>query len=132
MLKKYISLFISFTLIIPTIHYSKETKKVEIAKAVKQAEIDAKNDVNMVKWLLTGCLGGPIGYAVACSSEPTPKTSRLLGKSPEYIGAYTKVYKEKVKFLRKENTIPGCVVNTTFTLLCVYALICIGSIMSQL
>lgn len=134
MLKKFISLFISFTLIIiPIIHYSQETKEDEIAKAVKQAEIDAKNDVNMVKWLYTGCFAGLIGYAVACSSEPTPKTSRILGKSPEYIEAYTKAYKEKVKFLRKENAIPGCILNTTFVVLYVYASIAIvGSIMSQL
>lgn len=33
--------------------------------------------------------------------NPTPPPERLLGKSPEYIQAYTQVYKSRTVFLRK-------------------------------
>ena len=53
------------------------------------------------------CLSGAIGCAGSIPptaffllSKPTPPPERLLGKSPEYISAYTRAYKRKGKQIR--------------------------------
>ena len=50
--------------------------------------------------LLFGILAVPIGVHLYPHS-PTPPPERLLGKSPEYIEAYTQAYKSRTVLLRK-------------------------------
>ena len=52
----------------------------------------------------------PIAYAT--SVQPSPPPERLLGKSPEYVKAYTSVYVKNVKRLRNRSMIMGYAVPT--------------------
>jgi hypothetical protein len=83
----------------------------ELANACKQAEFDAQRDVNGALWVAAGFFGGIFGVAAAYLIEPTPPASRLIGKSSEYIQAYTDCYTSKAKSIQTNKAITGCVVS---------------------
>ena len=90
--------------------------------AVAAAEADANKDVKKPLWfgagsLLSGLLFLPIPYGYisppigAISTyfyQPAPPPSRLIGKSPEYIAAYTSAYKLKRGNIQVRWTSAGC------------------------
>ena len=43
-----------------------------------------------------------VGMAVALIYSPSPPTERFIGKSPEYISAYTDTYKSKARWLQAQ------------------------------
>ena len=49
-----------------------------------------------------------IPTAVAMINSPTPPADRLLGKSPEWVNAYTKAYKNVTRRHRTGATLIGC------------------------
>lgn len=94
----------------------------QLTDDANQAVIDAKNDVNNlhikepVLWgsaafvvaTLCGCLGGSVVLGAAHFYTPAPPAEKLIGKSPEYVAAYTLTYQET---LQKDNRIAaagGC------------------------
>ena len=60
--------------------------------------------------------------AVALIESPTPPAEHLLGKSPEWINAYTKAYKQSMRRYRAESSAAGCVFGGTVLAATVYAL----------
>lgn len=89
---------------------------------VAAAEADANKDVSKPLWfgagfLLSGLLFLPIplGYISPPAGtigtyfyRPGPPPSRLIGKSPEYIAAYTSAYKLKRGSIQVRWTSAGC------------------------
>lgn len=81
------------------------------------AERDAEADTNQVLWiggtfllgLAGGCVLGSVGLLGAHLYEPTPPTSQLMGKSPEYILLYTDAYKAKSRELHLRSSVLGCI-----------------------
>ena len=92
------------------------------AEAIIAAEQDANKDVNKPFWFGTGCflsglsfLPTPFGYIVPPSGavgtyfyRPAPPPARLIGKSPEYITAYTSTYQLKRGNIQARWTSVGC------------------------
>ena len=92
------------------------------AEAATAAEADANKDVNKLLCFSTGCvfsalffLPSPYGYFLpptgiigSYSYRPSPPPSRLIGKSPEYIAAYTSVYQLKRADIQAQWTSAGC------------------------
>ena len=60
------------------------------------------------------CIGGITGlsaWRIAFALNPaTPAPERLLGKSPEYVSAYTDVYKRRARNSRLKSMVSGTVV----------------------
>ena len=54
--------------------------------------------------------------------SPTPPAERLLGKSPEWINAYTKAYQSVTTGRRTEATLLGCITGGGILAATVYAL----------
>ena len=87
-------------------------QQAEMAEARVDAERDAKTDVNGTLWLGAGCLFNWVGVAAAYLTNPSsPPASRLIGKSPEYVSAYTDAYKAKGKSIQTSKAWLGLLVN---------------------
>lgn len=66
--------------------------------------------------ILLGGLAVPLGVHMY-PHNATPPPERLLGKSPEYIEAYTQIYKSEIASLRKTLVTKGSIAgNVGFTL----------------
>ncbi|MCD6507660.1 hypothetical protein J7M22_13705 [Candidatus Poribacteria bacterium] len=83
-------------------------QRAEIEEAKAAAEADAKANTNTGLWFVAGCLGGWVGLLVAYIYQPSPPASRLLGKSPEYVAAYTDAYKDAAKRIQVKWAWTGC------------------------
>lgn len=59
--------------------------------------------------------------AVALIKSPTPPAERLLGKSPEWVNAYTKAYKQTMRRHRAGSSAAGCVFGGTVLVVTVYS-----------
>ena len=91
-------------------------------EATTTAEADANKDVSKLLCFSAGCvlsalffLPSPYGYLFpptgiigSYSYRPVPPPSRLIGKSPEYISAYTTTYKSKRGNIQVLWTSAGC------------------------
>lgn len=82
----------------------------DIASACQQAQIDVRTDVNGTLWLGAGCLFGIFGVGAAYLIEPSPPAMRLMGKSPQYVAAYTDCYKSEGKTIQGKKAITGCLI----------------------
>ena len=92
------------------------------AEAAITAEADANKDVNKLLCFSAGCvlsglffLPSPYGYFFpptgiigSYSYRPVPPSSRLIGKSPEYIAAYTSAYQLKRGNIQARWVSAGC------------------------
>jgi hypothetical protein len=92
----------------------------EVEEARQAAEADAKRDVSGLMWLGAGCLFNVIGVGLAYLVTSTPQTSRLLGKSSEYVGAYTEAYTKTVRVNRVTWAAIGCAANSVLVALATY------------
>jgi len=92
----------------------------EVEEARQAGEADAKRDVSGLMWLGAGCLFNVIGVGLAYFVTSTPQTSRLLGKSSEYVGAYTEAYTKTVRVNRVTWAAIGCAVNSVLIALATY------------
>lgn len=80
------------------------------------AERDAEANTSQVLWiggnfllgLAGGCVLGSVGLLGAHLYEPPVPTSRLVGKSPEYVLVYADAYKAKARDLQIRSAFIGC------------------------
>ena len=81
----------------------------EMGQAIMQAQMDAAVDVNGCLWMGGGFLFGIFAVGAAYVIEPSPRAARLLGKSPEFVAAYTDAYRQKAKGIQVTNSVIGCI-----------------------
>ena len=100
----YILVFVTavFAFSMPFVAFAQQNS--ELHEAVIAAQRDAKAQVNQIGWWIQGCI--LIGFLTY--HAPQPPAARLVGKSPEYVDAYTQTYKQKVENLRMSAVVPGC------------------------
>ena len=98
----------------------------ESAEAVQAAKMDAQRDANGSMWFILSCLFGVIPLVIAYVIDPSPPMGRLMGKSPEYVAAYTDAYRAEVKHIRTNNALWGCLVGTGITI-AIYAIAIAGA-----
>lgn len=80
-----------------------------VKQAIFDANVDVRQQVSGMNWFLAGvfCQVWALGYVVLDTPQVSPK--RLLGKSPDYITAYTAEYQRKAKNKRIQRTCLGLV-----------------------
>lgn len=71
---------------------------------------DAKTDVSGTIWFMAGCCLSATGVLIAYIYAPNPPATRLLGKSPEYVAAYTDAYRAAAKGTQTSSAWNGCIV----------------------
>jgi hypothetical protein len=75
-------------------------------------EQSARANTSGMAWMAIGCIGGLLGVIVAYVYEPNPSITMLLGKSPEYVAAYTDAYKSAAKNTQTSKAWVGCIAST--------------------
>ncbi|TET47142.1 hypothetical protein E3J62_02345 [candidate division TA06 bacterium] len=96
-----------------------ELKGQELADIRAKAQADADAEVSKGVWFMIGflsCVGVLIAYAVT----PSPPQARLIGKSPEYVAAYTDAFASKAKNVQTLWAAGGCLVSTVLYLGCYF------------
>lgn len=93
-----------------------------VRSIAQEAQIQARNDVSGTLWLAVGCLLGFVGWLGAILIIPNPPAVSLLGKSPEYVAAYTDAYRVQAKSIQSNQALVGCLVGTGLEVLA-YALL---------
>ena len=78
-------------------------------RACFDAKLDVRKDVNTILWLGAGCLFSILGVGAAYVIKPSPPASRLLGKSSDYVAAYTNCYRHEGRKLQTRAAAVGCV-----------------------
>ncbi len=74
--------------------------------------IDAIGDVNGFLWFGCGCTFNYLGVGAALIAVPSPKQYRFMGKSQEYIWAYTRQYKKSRRSEQTKWAAIGCATGT--------------------
>ena len=75
-------------------------------------EQSARAATNGNLWLAAGCLAGIVGVVIAYVVEQNPPATALLGKSPEYVAAYTDGYRMTAARIQTGKAWTGCIVGT--------------------
>ncbi|MBN2379227.1 hypothetical protein JXM67_05440 [candidate division WOR-3 bacterium] len=78
------------------------------ADACLKARHDAEKKVQGMAWFALGCLMPVVGIIASYVVEPRPSGLELLGKSPEYVAAYTDCYEDKGRSIQIGNAWLGC------------------------
>lgn len=105
-LGKTLSLFLALLIIAVPI-LAQQTQQ-EVLRAEQQGEQDAIRDHKKMTWFIVGCLALVPGLLIATLIEPRPPQAAILGKSPDYVAAYTDAYVRKTKGLRTNWALYGC------------------------
>ena len=102
-----------------------QQNSVEAQAIIDAATMDANKDVNKPLWFGTGCLMSglvflplpgwsscllpPVGLTGTYFYQPEPPLARLMGKSPEYVEAYTSTYKSTRGNIQVRWASAGCI-----------------------
>ena len=80
----------------------------EMQQAKRDAERDVEKYVSLPAWGAMGFACGCLGIAYIYFSTPEIPVGVLLGKSPTYVGTYTRVYRDHAKRRRLQAAAIGC------------------------
>lgn len=72
------------------------------------AVADAEADTSSALWFGAGCLLSWVGVLVAYVVEPVPPYARIVGKPPEYVGRYVRVYTDAGRGEQTRMALFGC------------------------
>jgi hypothetical protein len=69
---------------------------------------DAEADTNTVLWFGAGCVLSLVGVLIGYVVEPSPPPSRYVGRSPEYVAAFSSAYRSAGSSAQGRSAIFGC------------------------
>ncbi len=98
--------------------------QAQATEACMQAEADVRRDVNGTLWIVAGFFFGLLGIGAAYIIEPDPPMSRLVGKDPGYVAAYTDCYKRAGRSIQVNKALIGCVASAVLSTACYGAYCC--------
>lgn len=99
----------------------------ETDEACAAAQADAEEETSGALWFLAGCALTWVGVVGAYVIKPNPTATKLLGKSPEYVAAYTDCYKDKAVSIQTKWAWIGCGVSAVAYLIYVIAVVAAAS-----
>jgi hypothetical protein len=117
MIKKTLLTVIIFFSIIVGQNYDPNTGEKIISNNIINDELndpcslaisDAKKEINSTLWFGAGCFFGLFGLGASYVVEPNPDTYRFVGKSNDYVAAYTSCYRMEAKKIQQQQARKGC------------------------
>ena len=111
---KYVSIVMMMFLFLCSPVFAVETNVTVIEQQARlDADIDVIRDARSLEWGLGGALCGFFALGASVAYAPTVPTANLMGKSPEYIIAYTDAYRSAMKRKNIMAAGVGCLVNVS-------------------
>ncbi len=100
------------------------------AQAKNDASMDAGN--NKWVWMAAGCFLSVWGILIAYVVAPSVPSTRVMGKSSEYVTNYTMCYQDTARSEQSMSAVWGCVVGTVVGLIAyvVYAVALTSAVVS--
>jgi hypothetical protein len=98
-------------LVYPATVLASETEGTAAEGAIA-GQVDGRANTSSILWFGAGCLFELLGVAAAYLMTPNPPAMRLLGKSPEYVAAYTDAYGTSAKNVQTNNAWLGCILSS--------------------
>jgi len=89
-----------------------ESVRSDSLLAVAHAQAAAEREVSKLTWFGVGCAVNVAGFAIATLTTSPPPESHLMGRSPEYVEAFTTAYKEKSRNIQMVYAGWGCAAST--------------------
>jgi hypothetical protein len=83
------------------------------AEGVVAGQADGRSSSSGFLWFGAGCLFTYFGVGAAYLITPSPPAMRLLGKSIEYVAAYTDAYAASARSVQTNNAWWGCILTNT-------------------
>jgi hypothetical protein len=80
----------------------------EALDATNDGKADADANISGVLWFVAGFFLSWVGILLGYLVTPSPDGTRLLGKSPAYVQAYTNAYQREGKAFQGLHAIYGC------------------------
>lgn len=93
------------------------TANAQLGDPCRDAATDVRRDVSETLWFALGCLFGVFGVGAAYLFAPSPHAMDLVGKSSDYVAAYTDCYKEEGRSIQTRKAFSGCLIWTIVALL---------------
>ena len=84
----------------------------EVQQATEDARRDAELNVSPFTWASVGFVCGCFAPAYAYLATPDIPIGALLGKTPAYVDAYTRVYHQNAKRRRIQASVIGCAIGS--------------------
>lgn len=72
---------------------------------------DGEAETTGILWFVAGCGLNILGVLAAYLIKPSPPAMKLVGKSPEYVAAYTDCYKDAAVSVQTKWAWIGCGTN---------------------
>jgi hypothetical protein len=91
---------------------SGESEHSQTWVATEEGIKDAEADVNRGEWFVAGLLLNGVGLLAAYVTGTEPRSSRLLGKDPDYVNAYTYAYTERAQHLKRRSALAGFTISS--------------------
>ena len=108
--KHFAAVAVIMSFMLPAVPIMAQQEELMAGRAAGEQAANAS--VSGTMWLAIGCVGGLVGLIVAYAFEPNPPATQLLGKTPEYVAAYTEAYKETSKKIQVSKAWVGCIAST--------------------
>lgn len=93
-----------------------EASEREYSQGLIDGKADARNDAHGALWFTCGFFTQCIGVGAAILASPSPNSEKFIGKSPDYIEAYTSAYRSKRRSLQTTWSMVGCVASNCIVL----------------
>ena len=95
----------------------------EVEQATADARRDAELNVSSLAWGSAGFVCTFFAPIYAYLALPEVPVGALLGKSPEYVDAYTLVYQQNVRRRRLQASVIGCAIGSAVGTLTSYMVV---------
>ena len=111
-IRSYIAIALAVAVLVyPTTVLAQETAGTASEGAVA-GQTDGRTNTSGILWFGAGCLFHVFGIGAAYLITPNPPAMRLLGKSSDYVAAYTDAYGSSAKSVQTKNAWTGCCVSS--------------------
>lgn len=92
----------------------------EVEQATADARRDAELNVSPIAWGSAGFVCSFFAPIYAYLAMPEVPVGALLGRSPEYVDAYTQVYHQNARRRRLQASVIGCAIGSAVSSITTY------------